>query len=287
MNPARAPLWAAAAVLFAGFLWSLQGLTIRLIEDASSAQIVYWRNLGQYSALLAFVAWRNRGRMFAAFGAAGGLAVVGGLFQAISSISVVFAFGLTTVANVNFILSTGPFMAGLGAWLVLRERLSRRTVGAMVLGAIGVAVMMIEGLSGGHLLGNALAVTTTMGFAGMAVVLRVRRHVDMLPTVCWGTGFAILAGLAMTEGHVAIPTQDIVLCLSMGAAQIAFGQILFILASRHVPAGPLAFLTLSEIVLGPLWAWIGVNEVPSPLTLVGGGIVIGAIVWQTFGETRR
>jgi drug/metabolite transporter (DMT)-like permease len=283
----RAPVWAAAIVLFAGFLWSLQGLTIRLLEQATSEQIVYWRNLGQYTALMVFVAITHRGRLMRAFNAAGPWAVAGGLCQCMSSMSVVFAFSLTTVANVNFILSTGPFAAGLLAYLLLGERLSRVTITAMALGAVGVGVMMLEGLSGGHLAGNALVVLTVLGFAGMTVALRMNRGADMTPTVCWGSGLGVLAGLLLTQGAIALPAQDIALCFAMGAIQIGLGQVLFILGSRHVAAGPLAFLTLSEIVLGPVWAWLGVNEVPNTLTLVGGAIVIAAIVWQTLGERKR
>ena len=80
--------------------------------------------------------------------------------------------------------------------------------------------------------------------------------------------------------------HDIALCVFMGCVQIGVGQILFIIASRHVPASLLAFLSLSEIVLGPIWAWLGVNEVPSLMTLFGGAIVIGALIWQAVSTQR-
>ena len=288
MSAARVPLWAAALVLTAGFLWSLQGVTIRVLDPATtSPQIVYWRNLGQYLTLLLIVAVMHRGHLLRAFGRAGPLALLGGAFQCLSSITVIFAFAYTTVANVNFILSTAPFMAALIAWLILGEVITRRAIMTMAAAAIGVGVMMIEGLSAGHLIGNGLVIVTALTFSGLAVILRRNKHVDMLPTVCWGSCFGTLAGLAMTGGAIAIPLQDIALCMAMGSLQIGLGQALFILASRHVPAGPLALLTLSEIVLGPIWAWVGVNEVPSQLTLAGGAIVISALVWQALGAAKR
>lgn len=282
-----APLWAAGFVLLAGFLWSLQGLTIRLVETASSEQIVFWRNLSQCGALILFIAIRNRGDVFGAIRRAGRLAVLGGTFQMISSVTVVFAFAYTTVANVNFILSTSPFMAGFLAWIFLRERLAVRTIVAMAVALAGVGIMMLDGLAGGHLIGNGLVVITTLCFSALAVILRTNRHVDMLPTIFWGAGFGTIAGLLMSGGEIALPMRDILLCVVMGAVQIGLGQALFILASRHVPAALLTFLSLSEIVLGPIWAWLGVNEVPSELTLIGGAVVIAALVWQAWMGARK
>lgn len=281
------PLWAAGCVLLAGFLWSLQGLTIRLLDEATGDQIIFWRNLAQCLTLIVAVAIRNRGRVLPAIRTAGKTALLGGTFQTISSVTVVFAFTLTTVASVNFILSTSPFIAGFLAWVFLRERLDIRTIVAMAAGAAGVAVMMLDDLGGGHLLGNALVFIGTICFAALTVVLRTKRHVDMLPTTFWGSSFGIVTGFAIAGGAIAMPAHDIALCLFMGSVQIGLGQILFIIASRHVPAGLLAFLSLSEIVLGPIWAWLGVNEVPSLMTLLGGAIVIGALVWQAVSTQRR
>ena len=281
------PLWAAGLVLLAGFLWSLQGVTIRLLEVANSEQTVFWRNLSQCGALIIFIAIRNRGDVFGAIRRAGKLAVLGGTFQTVSSVTVVFAFAYTTVANVNFILSTSPFMAGFLAWIFLRERLATRTIAAMAVALAGVGIMMLDGLTGGHLIGNGLVVITTLCFSALAVILRTNRHVDMLPTIFWGAGFGTIAGFILSGGAIDLPMRDILLCVVMGAIQIGLGQALFILASRHVPAALLAFLSLSEIVLGPIWAWLGVNEVPSELTLVGGGVVIAALVWQAWMGARR
>lgn len=281
------PLWAAGLILLAGFLWSLQGVTIRVLEVATSEQIIFWRNLSQCSALLLFIALRTRGDVIGTIRRAGLLGMFGGTCQTMSSVTVVFAFAYTTVANVNFILSTSPFMTGLLAWLILGERLSLRTIVTMALALGGVGIMMMDGLAGGHLIGNGLAVLTTLGFSALAIILRVKRHVDMLPTIFWGAGFGTLAGLILSGGNIDLPLHDILLCLVMGAIQIGLGQALFVIASRYVQAALLAFLSLSEIVLGPIWAWLGVNEVPSDLTLIGGAVVIGALLWQAGMGARR
>ncbi len=277
----------AALILLAGALWSFQGLVIRLIEVASPEQIVFWRNLGQFAALMAALAYRSRGRVVRAFRVAGPVAVLGGLCQMTSSVTVVYAFVNTTVANVVFILSSSPFMAACLAWIFLGERLGRATLLVMTAGLMGVGVMMAEGLGGGSLLGNLYALVCALGFAALSVVLRWGRRVDMLPAVCWGGGLGTVAGLALCGGEVDVPLGDGLLAVAMGAGLVSFGFVAFTAGARYVPAGVLAFLSLSEVVLAPLWAWLGVDEVPSPLTLVGGTIVLGAIVLEASANLRR
>ncbi len=277
----------AALILLAGALWSLQGLVIRLIEVASPEQIVFWRNLGQFAALMAALAYRSRGRVVRAFRVAGPVAVLGGLCQMTASVTVVYAFVNTTVANVVFIMSASPFMAAILAWIFLGERLGQATLLLMTAGLMGVGVMMAEGLTGGGIAGNLYALVCTMGFAALSVVLRWGRRVDMLPAVCWGGGLGTLAGLALCGGEVGVPLGDGLLAVAMGAGLVSVGMVAYTAGARYVPAGVLAFLSLSEVGLAPFWAWIGVDEVPSPLTLVGGAIVLGAVVLEASANLRR
>jgi drug/metabolite transporter (DMT)-like permease len=277
----------AALILMAGALWSLQGLLIRLIEVASPEQIVFWRNLGQFAALMAALAYRSRGRVVLAFRTAGPVAVLGGVCQMISSVTVVFAFVNTTVASVVFIMSASPFMAAILAWIFLGERLRRATLLFMTAGLMGVGVMMAEGLAGGGLLGNFYALICTLGFAALSVVLRWGRRIDMLPAVCWGGGLGTVAGLVLCGGEVSVPLADGFIAVAMGAGLVSVGLIAFTAGARYVPAGVLAFLSLSEVVLAPVWAWLGVDEVPSVVTLVGGAIVLGAIILEASANLRR
>lgn len=277
----------AALILMAGALWSLQGLLIRLIEVASPEQIVFWRNLGQFAVLMAVLAYRSRGRVVRAFRIAGPVAVLGGVCQMVSSVTVIFAFVNTTIANVVFIMSASPFMAAVLAWVFLGERLGRATLLFMSAGLMGVGVMMAEGLAGGGLVGNLYALVCTLGFAALSVTLRWGRRIDMLPAVCWGGGLGTVAGLVLCGGEVSVPLADGLLAVAMGAGLVSVGLIAFTAGARYVPAGVLAFLSLSEVVLAPIWAWLGVDEVPSLVTLAGGAIVLAAIVLEASANLRR
>lgn len=274
-------------VLLAGCAFSSAGLLVRLMEAAGGWQILFWRSAAMVPALLLVIAWRRGGRLLDAFRAAGWDAVAGGACLALGFTGFIFALLHTSVANVLFILSAAPFFAALLAWGVLGEAVRRRTWLGMALALVGVGVMVAEGLSGRGLTGDLIALLTTVGFAGFTVALRRGREVDMLPAVCWAGGFTMALAAAGSGGALAVGGHDLALCAALGLLQLAIGLTLFTLGSRHVPAAELALLSLSEVVLGPVWVWLGVGETPSALTLLGGAIVLGAVAFQALGGVRR
>ena len=274
-------------VALAGVFWSLQGPAVRMIETASGPQIVFWRSVGQLVVMLGVIAIVNRGRVLSAFRLAGYRAVVGGLCTATAGTCFVLAVLHTTVANVVFIMASAPLMAAVGAWWLLRERIEPRTLGAMMAAVIGIAVMMSEGIVTGDVVGILLALVTTAGFAGIAVVARWGGGLNMLPAVCLGAAITIVAGWTMAGGDVAVTTPDRLYALASGGVLTATGATLFLYGAKFVPAGVLAFLTLAEVVLAPIWVWAVFGEVPSVYTFTGGVVVLAAICTEAVLRVRH
>ena len=273
-------------VVLAGVFWSLQGPAVRMIEVASGPQIVFWRSIGQLAVMLVVIAVVNRGRVLSAFRLAGYRAVIGGVCGASAGTCFVLAVLHTTVANVVFIMASAPLIAAAGAWLLLRERIETRTLGAMVAAVIGIGVMMSEGLATGDLTGTVLALVTTVGFAGIAVVARWGGGLNMLPAVCFGATFTMVAGWTMAGADVAVTVPDLLFALASGGLLTAVGATLFLHGAKFVPAGVLVFLTLTEVVLAPIWMWAAFDEVPSAYTLAGGAVVLGAICIEAVLRVR-
>ena len=276
-----------AMVVLAGVFWSLQGPTVRFIEAANGPQIIFWRSIGQLVVMLGVTAVVSRGRVLSAFRLAGYRAVVGALFHTAAGTCFVLAVLHTTVANVVFIMASAPLVAAAGAWLLLRERVEPRTLGAMVAAVMGIAVMMSEGLATGNVAGTLLALVTTIGFAGIAVVARWGGGLNMLPAVCLGAALTIVAGWTMAGGDVTVTFSDQLLALASGGLLTAAGATLFLYGAKFVPAGVLVFLTLTEVVLAPIWVWAVFDEVPSAFTLAGGAVVLGAICIEAVLRVRH
>ncbi len=273
-------------VMLSGGFFSLAGILIRSIDTATNWQILLVRSGALALTLFCVLVARHGPRVVEEFRTAGATAVVGGLCLGAGFTGFVFSITSTTVANTVFILGASPFVTALLAWLILGERVRGATWIAMAVALIGVAVMVADGVRAGTLFGTLMALVAALGFAGFVVALRRGRHANMLPAVCLAGLFSALAGVAMAESY-AYSLHDFVICAAMGVVQIGVGLILFTLGSRHVPAVELALLSLTEVILAPLLVWIGMGEVPSALTLVGGAVVLTAVTGQALSGMRR
>ena len=277
-------------VLLAGAGMSLGGLFIRSIQEANEWQILYWRSLGIIAALLAYIAVRARGRVFRAFRIAGAKSVVAGLCLAAGFTFFVFSLTHTTVANTLFMLSAGPFVTAVLGRLLLGEQVTRGTWTAMLGAATGIAVMVGDGVLEGDLFGKLMALAAAVGFAGYSVALRSGRDVDMMPATCLAGLFGAIGSAAIivaTGDGFAVPAADIGLCLTYGVVAVGGSLIVFTLGSRHVSAAELTLLSLSEVVLGPIWVWLAFAETPSALTLLGGAILLASIAARAATGIRR
>lgn len=258
---------------------SIAGITLRHIESASGWQILFHRSLTFCIVIALWLTFRYRARVVRAFVAVGRPGLVVALSLGLGSTCYVFALLLTTVANALFLISAAPFMAAVLGWIVLRERVRPATWLTMTVALAGIAIMVFHGVQSGRLLGNLVALGTPVSFAIMLVTLRCAGHRDMLPAICLAGVVGAVLGFAMSDTLI-LSRHDLALCLFLGVFQYAGGFILITLGARHLPAAEVALLSLAEVVLAPIWVWIGVGEVPAALTLVGGGIVLAAVVAQ-------
>ena len=109
----------------------------------------------------------------------------------------------------------------------------------------------------------------------------------MLPAVCIGAAFSIVAGWTMAGGDVAVTVSDRLYAFASGGLLTATGATLFLYGAKFVPAAVLVFLTLTEVVLAPIWVWAVFDEVPSAHTMAGGAIVLGAICFEAVLRVRN
>lgn len=279
-----------ALALGATSCWSLSGLLIRLVEEATSWQIILYRSLGVTAMLGGMIAVVHPGRGAQAIRLAGWPAVLAGVCSSASSVLFILALGSITVANALFMGGMTPFLTAIGAQVILGERVSRGAWGAMALAATGAAVMLGGGLALGQLAGNLLALASAMSFAAHGLVLRSNRRSDMLPAVLHaGICGALLSLAALSLGGVSlrVPPRDLVLGLAMGVVPLGGGLVLYTRASRHLPAAELQLVATAEMVLAPLWVWIVVGEQPGAATLAGGALIVLAILAQALGAWER
>ncbi len=267
-------------VALAAVAWSTAGVLQRQLTLDTATQVA-GRAAFASVALLAYVAVVERGRVVQAFRSIGLAGVAVALCVATASGSFIAALNHTSVARVLFILALAPVLAALLARVTLGEPITRRTSLAMALALAGVALML--GAPGeGSLVGDGLSFVTALAFALMIVITRWRHDVSMAPATCLSQVILVVAFMPFASpGEI---TGDAVVWLALlGIGQIGLGFALLTVGARLIPAAQVGLITLLEVVLGPLWVWLALDERPTTLTLVGGAIVIVAIVIQTRG----
>ena len=276
----------ATLIVLAGVLWSVQGLIIRSIPDTGPWAILVWRSVGMLPVLLAWIAVQSRGRVQPEIRAVGWPGILGGLGLVMAFSGAIYAFQTTSVANAVLLFSASPFFAAILGRVLLGERVSTLTWFAIVLAAVGILVMVGGGIAGGAMDGNAAALISAMGFAVFTVALRWGKLANMLPAVALGGLFSIIAGtlaLAVLGQDLLISPREAGIAAAMGAVTLTGGMVLFTLGSKVVPAAQATLLSLIEVLLAPLWVWVLLGETVAQGTLIGGAVLLGAVILNAYG----
>jgi drug/metabolite transporter (DMT)-like permease len=264
-------------MIIAPVLWSTAGVVTRHMQAAPAFEQVFWRSL--FAALfVGFVLFfkKQTPRMLALPMLASG-AMWGVMFTAF-----VVALSLTSTANTLVVMSVSPLLTSLLAWLVLREALPARTLLAACASAAGICWMAASGdagVSGARdVTGMLVAFSVPVAAAINLVTLRkAKAQVDLVPAVMLGGLFSLLVALPLALPFQAT-ARDLGLLAFLGVFQLGLPCALLVVASRTLPAAEIALLGLLEVVLGVLWAWLFAGEQPGAATLLGGAVVLAALV---------
>ena len=267
-------------ILTGGFCLSWGGLILRSFESASIWQILFYRSIFFLWVLIAFILLTYRKKTLKKIKEAGVPGLIGGVFLSTNFVAYMYSMMETTVANVVFIISTQTVFLPIVAYIFLKEKISSRGYVAIVLAMIGVTLMIGDSLGTGSLKGNLAALTIPINFSVLVLIIRKYPKVDMIPAIFYAGILSCLYGLFLLEDMV-ISTKDIWLSFLLGVPQLAFGFIFITIGSRTTPAVMVGLLMLMESIFAPIWVWLFYNEIPPVSVLIGGIIILSAVVMKS------
>ena len=267
-------------ILTGGFCLSWGGLILRTFESASIWQILFYRSIFFLWVLIAFILLTYGKKTFKKIKEAGVPGLIGGIFLSTNFVAYMYSMMETTVANVVFIISTQTVFLPIIAYIFLKEKISPRGYVAIVLAMIGVTLMIGDSLGTGSLKGNLAALTIPINFSVLVLIIRKYPKVDMIPAIFYAGILSCLYGLLLLE-NFAISTKDIWLAFLLGVPQLAFGFIFITIGSRTTPAVMVGLLMLMESIFAPIWVWLFYNEIPPASVLIGGIIILSAVVMKS------
>ena len=273
-------------VFMGGVFLSTSGIMLRSMDDANGWQVVLIRSLTFFITILTIMIFRYRRNTFAAYRAVGVSGIFAAILLGLGSVCYIFAMLNTSVANVVFIIGSAPLVTALIAWLFLKEKIGVWGLVAMIASVFGIGLMFLDGFISGGMFGNLLALLMVFMFAFYLLILRSKKHIDMIPATGL-SGLITFAIAAVMVSDLDISLHDLVICMMLGSFQLGLGFLFLTLGTRFIPAAEVALFSMSESILNPLWVWIGVNEVPSNYTLAGSAVVLVSVITYSLIAIRN
>lgn len=276
---------AVFAMVAVTLMWSTAGVVTRHLDAARSFEVTFWRSLFTALSLLLILPLLRGRHVFGNMRHAGASFWLSGVCWGVMFTAFMLALTLTTVANVLITMSVGPFLTALLSRVFIGHRIPLRTWIAIVTAGGGIAAMYGAQVLPGQIAGTLVALCVPL-VGSINWTINQRSHqkpqtkeqtVDLVPAVLVGAVFSCCMTLPL-----ALPLQatahDIGLLAFLGLTQLAIPCVLAVLCARVLKAPEISLLTLLEVIFGILLAWLGANEVPENRVLLGGTLVLGALL---------
>lgn len=264
-------------VTMSAVLWSSAGLFVRM-AGVDAWTLLGWRSLFAAAALGTIAVVQARGRRrwsLLDIGRQGWLSVP---IFIVSTISYVFALKLTTVANVMTIYATLPFVAAGISFIWIGERMTARVLIASAISLCGIVIMAGAATRPQDIVGNLAAFLMTFGF-GLQLV-QSKKHPSLNIPVISAIACALCALLCWPLMSTTLPSPYQLSVMAMfGVLTTGIAYILVLTGSRYVSSSEAGFLSMLDVVLGPLWVWWFFAEQPGVAVLIGGSIVLASVLW--------
>ena len=277
-------------MIIAPTLWSIAGVFTRHLDAARGFEVTFWRSL--FSGIFVagvLVCQQGIGSAFGNVRAVGRYGVLSGMMWAVMFVCFMIALTRTTVANTLIVMSVSPLLTAFLAWAILRQQIARRTWIAIAAAFVGIMWMFVSSMSevgGQHLVGMLIASAVPVAAAVNFVTIKRAGHgVDLIPAVLLGSVFSALLMLPLAWPLQA-SLHDIGILAILGFFQLGLPCMLMVRAMKSLSAPEVSLLALLEVLLGPLWTWLGAGEVPTQETLIGGAVVMGALMFNELAAMR-
>ena len=276
----------ALALIFAGVFLSFGGVIIRFMESSSAWQITGYRSITFSLAILLYILIKYKKDTPHAFKKIGHSGILIALILGFSNTCFVWGMSTTTVSNAVFIMSTGPLFAAICSYFFLKRKIGKKTFIAIAGSMFGITIMFSGGMESSNYIGNIIILGVPIGFAFQLTILNYNSHIDFMPATFLGGVFSSLIGFIFMA-NLNISTHDLLLCLFMGAFQVGIGFMLITIGSRYIPPHRAALFLLMEPVLAPIWAFLGVGEIPGQTEMLGGLIVLSFVSYKIIDQFKN
>jgi len=270
-------------LLFGGFCLSWGGFIVRSFQEADVWQILFLRSFFFIVALILFLSLTYKNKAIKVIKDSGVPGILGGFVMSFSFVAFIIAMNNTTVANVVFIISTQTMFLAIFGFFYLKEKVSLIGSSSIFLAMSGILIMVGDSISKGSLFGNLVALVIPINFAIYVMIIRKNSNLDMVPAMLYSGIFSLIYGAILSKSFE-FTSHDLFMGFLLGVPQLALGFICITIGSRTTASATVGLLMLMETLCGPLWVWLFLNEIPPVSVLIGGLVIISAIILKSFDK---
>jgi drug/metabolite transporter (DMT)-like permease len=277
-------------MIIAPTMWSMAGVLTRQLDSVRGFEVSFWRSLSAAVFVFFALLFQHRQRAGAKILALGSFGVLSGFMWAIMFSCFMLALTMTTVANALIVMSLSPLLTALFSRLFLHQTIPVRTWIAIVLAFLGMIWMFVDGFSKldtKNLAGVLVAMCVPVAVAVNFIALKKGgQTIDLMPAVLIGGALSAIFMLPLALPF-SVSAHDLLILVCLGFFQLGLPCMIMVHAAKSLSAPELSLLSLLEVLLGPLWVWLAVGEVPANATIIGGAVVLFALVFNEIAAFRK
>jgi len=280
---------AVPIVLLAGLFWSFGPYVVRNIDAAHTVpwQYLFTRGLVIFILLNIFLYLEEGLDFYKNYFKVGISGLIGGSGLALAMISFIWSITNTSASVTLLCLAAMPFITALLGFLFLKEKISISVWISIIVAASGIIIIALGNKNPGSLGGLLFGLMSALGFSIFSVSLRWQKKTPKFTTVSLAglICFIISALFIINKDLSFLSTSKNQGLFATHGALVCIGLILYSLGSKNIPAAELTLLSLTEIIGGIFWVWLpwlGINEIPSNNTIIGGFLIFISIFYYSF-----
>ncbi len=265
---------------------SPDALLVRLI-DTEIWTLLFWRCLLTGSMMMLFLALRYRGQLFRVIRATGRPGLLSALTITCGSLLFVNSLKQTSAANTLIILAATPVISSLLSAIFLKEKISRSTWLAITVCFGGILLIFSGSLNNGLLLGDLCALGATTMWGSNIVIIRSGKNVNMIPANALGNLSVAPIALLMGAAPLQVAGADAGLLLLLGGLILPLSFAMITYGPRYLQAPEVSLILLTETVVGPIWVWLALGEIPHTRSLIAGALIVTTLITHTLWSVRH
>ena len=270
------------SIIFLGvFLVSFGGLTVKSFETENPWQILFWRQFFFSITIFIFLLTKYKRDIFKVLIKSSFVSLIMGCGLFFGFVGFVYSMLNTSVANVNFINTSQVIFLTIFSFIFLKEKINLITIISIIIALIGIVIIFLNSLYVGDLKGNLIALAIPLCFAGVVIFVKKFPNCDLTLSGIIGSLLVMIYALFASE-YIMISKHDLLLSIVAGIFQTGLPFILLIIASKYISSSIIGLVMLLEAMMGPAWAFIFINDIPSINVFIGGSFILFGVTLKLY-----